>query len=99
SERHARALLSVDVKQQDEYLDKILKKNLTVAETEKMIKKDHMPKEEHNKPMLKGVTRNVKIAINTIKQAITMVNRTGVSLDVKENESEDDYTITIRFSK
>ncbi|MEG0289920.1 MAG: nucleoid occlusion protein [Erysipelotrichaceae bacterium] len=99
SERHARALLSVDAKQQDEYLDKILKKNLTVAETEKMIKKDHMPKEEHNKPMLKGVTRNVKIAINTIKQAITMVNRTGVSLDVKENESEDDYTITIRFSK
>ncbi|MEF9921025.1 MAG: nucleoid occlusion protein [Erysipelotrichaceae bacterium] len=99
SERHARALLSVEKQQQDEYLNKIIKKKLTVAETEKMIKKDLNPKDEHNKPLMRGVTRNVKIAINTIKQAITMVSRTGVLMDIKEDESEDDYTISIRFSK
>lgn len=99
SERHARALLSVEVDKQDDYLDKIIKKKLTVAETEKLIKNDQTPKEVHNKPMFKGVTRNVKIAVNTVKQALAMITRTGVDMKVEESESEEDYTITIRFSK
>ena len=49
--------------------------------------------------MLKGVTRNMKIALNTIHQAVKMVERAGVELDWREEESEDDVKVTIRFKK
>lgn len=40
SERHARALLGVDPEKQQDYLDKILKKGLSVSQTEKMVRAD-----------------------------------------------------------
>lgn len=97
SERHARALLSVESDKQQDFLDKILKKGLSVSQTEKLIKKEK--KEPVKKAFLKGITRNTKIAINTIRQAVAMVERTGVDVEVKEQESDEDVVITIRFSK
>lgn len=99
SERHARALLSVEGKEQQVVLDKILKKGLTVAQTEKMIQEQKHETEKPGKPLLKGVTRNVKIAINTMHQAIMMVKRSGVEPQVSEEESNEEYVITIRFPK
>lgn len=100
SERHARALLSIDVPKQQDFLDKILKKNLSVSQTEKLIKEelsDH--KDKKKKIMLKGVTRNVKIALNTINQAVKMVKKTGIDVSTSEEESEDYVTISIRVRK
>ena len=79
TERHARALLGLDEEHQKKVLKKIVKKNLTVAQTEKMLKEDALPKEEKGKTkvMLKGVSRNLKIAINTIHQAVAMAQRAG----------------------
>lgn len=99
SERHARALLSVEGEKQQEVLEKIIKKGLTVAQTEKMIKEDKQEKAHPGKPLLKGVTRNVKIAINTIHQAVMMVKRSGLEPQVSETETNEDYVITIRFPK
>lgn len=100
SERHARALLGVDEVKQEEFLNKIIKKGLTVSQTEKLVKAEKEVKTpSQKKPVLKGVTRSVKIAVNTIKQAIAMVQRTGVEMNVSESESDDDLTITIRFTK
>lgn len=99
SERHARALLSVEGDKQQEVLDKIIKKGLTVAQTEKMIKEDKHEKTHPGKPLLKGVTRNLKIAINTIHQAVMMVKRSGVEPQVSEDETNEEYIITIRFPK
>lgn len=98
SERHARALLSVEEGKQQEYLDKIVKKGLSVSQTEKLVKES---KEGNSKKkvMLKGITRNIKIALNTIHQAVKMVEKTGIDLDVKEEESEDFVTLTIRIKK
>ena len=85
-------------KQQD-YLDRILKKGLSVSQTEKMIKADQEKTEPKKKQLLKGITRNMKIALNTIHQAVKMVEHAGVDLDMKEEESEDYVTVIIRFQK
>ncbi|MGX8833424.1 ParB/RepB/Spo0J family partition protein [Amedibacillus sp. YH-ame6] len=99
TERHARALLSLDGEKQQKALDKIVKKGLTVAQTEKMIKEESQPKDDKKKVMLKGISKNIKIAINTIHQAAAMIKRAGTEVDVTQVEYEDDVIITIRIPK
>lgn len=99
TERHARALLGLDEDKQKKALKKIVKKSLTVAQTEKMLKQDALPKEEKRKVMLKGISKNLKIAINTIHQAVKMVERAGNTAEIQEQETEDDVIITIRLPK
>ena len=79
SERHARALIGLDEEKQHDALEKIVKKGMTVAQTEKMLKEQAQPKKEKKKVMLKGISKNIKIAINTIHQAVSMVNRAGTA--------------------
>lgn len=97
SERHARALLGVDQVKQQDFLDKIIKKGLSVSQTEKLVKEDKV--KNVKKPVLKGVTRSMRIAMNTIHQAVNMVKRTGVEVIVNEEETQDDVIITLRFPK
>ena len=99
TERHARALLGLDEDKQKKALKKIVNKSLTVAQTEKMLKQAALPKEEKRKVMLKGISKNLKIAINTIHQAVKMVERAGVTAQIQEQETEDDVIITIRLPK
>ena len=99
SERHARALLGADAQKQQDYLDKILKKGLSVSQTERMIKADQNEGEPKKRLLLKGVTRNMKIALNTIHQAVKMVEKTGVDIQMKEAESDDEVIVTLRFHK
>lgn len=99
SERHARALIGLDEAKQHDALNKIVKKGMTVAQTEKMLKEQAQPKKEKKKVMLKGISKNIKIAINTIHQAVSMVNRAGTAADISEEEHEDEVIITIRIPK
>lgn len=99
SERHARALIGLDEAKQHDALNKIVKKGMTVAQTEKMLKEQAQPKKEKKKVMLKGISKNIKIAINTIHQAVSMVNRAGTAAAISEEEHEDEVIITIRIPK
>ena len=99
SERHARALIGLDEEKQHDALNKIVKKGMTVAQTEKMLKEQAQPKKEKKKVMLKGISKNIKIAINTIHQAVSMVNRAGTAAAISEEEHEDEVIITIRIPK
>ena len=99
SERHARALIGLDEEKQHDALNTIVKKGMTVAQTEKMLKEQAQPKKEKKKVMLKGISKNIKIAINTIHQAVSMVNRAGTAADISEEEHEDEVIITIRIPK
>ena len=47
----------------------------------------------------KTISRNVKIALNTLQQAIGMIEKTGTSLQPKTEDLEDEYVITIRIHK
>lgn len=99
SERHARALVGLDDKKQQKALNKIVKKGLTVAQTERMLKQEAKGKDEKKKVMLKGISKSIKIAINTIHQAVSMVNRTGCEAEISQEEREEDVLITIRIPK
>ena len=94
TERHARSLVGMDEKKQQEMLDKIVKKGLNVSQTENLIKQ-----EKKEKVKLKGFTREIKIALNTVRQAYAMIQRAGIKADLSEYEDEDGYTMTIHFPK
>ena len=100
TERHARAMLSLNEEKQQEVLREVLKKKLTVADTERLIKKEPKPKKKKaSADVKKTISRNVKIALNTLQQAIGMIEKTGTSLQQETEDLEDEYVITIRIHK
>lgn len=94
TERHARSLLGMDVEKQQEMLDKIVAKGLNVTQTENLIKQ-----EKKEKAKVKGFTREIRIALNTLRQAYSMIQRTGIQVTLKEKEDEDGVTMTFHFPK
>lgn len=95
SERHARAMLSLDKEEQNKVLDKVIKDNLTVSETEKLIK----PKKIKPKTTTKGYSRNVQIGINTIKRAVEMVEKSGLNINMSESDEGNEVKIVIKIIK
>ena len=94
TERHARSLIGESKEKQEEILEKIVKKGLTVSQTEKLVKE-----EKKDKKKKKGFTRDIKIAVNTIRQAFDMIKKFNIKANLKEVEDEDGYTMTIHFPK
>ncbi|WP_431802168.1 nucleoid occlusion protein [Halobacillus andaensis] len=100
TERHARALIAVkDEEKQEKLLQEIIEKQLNVKQTEDRINKinDSTPKKK--KPKLKGVNKDMRIAMNTIRQSLDMVTDTGVDLETNEEDHEDYYQFTIKIPK
>ncbi len=98
TERHARALLSMtSPKKQLNMLDRIIKNDLNVRQTEEYIKCKKTPKV--SKSTHHGISQHIKIAINTIKQAVSMIEKTGVSLNLDEQDHDEYYTMTIKIKK
>ena len=54
---------------------------------------------EEKKPKTKGITRNVRIAINTINQAVEMITKTGIPVNVQQEEDETEVRMILRFPK
>ena len=49
--------------------------------------------------MLKGLPRNIKIGLNTIEQAVTMIQKSGIDVRSDVMENEDEVIVTLRFPK
>ncbi|QAS52878.1 nucleoid occlusion protein [Halobacillus litoralis] len=100
TERHARALIGLkDPQLQETILTEIIEKQLNVKQTEERIAKLSDPKPKKKKPTLKGVNKDMRIAMNTIRQSLNMVTDTGVDLETNEEDHEDYYQITIKIPK
>lgn len=102
TERHARALIKLkDEEQQLLVLKEVLEEEWNVKQTEERIAKINEPKEEKRKPKpkLKGINKDVRIAMNTIRQSLNMVSDTGVDVESDEQELDDYYQITIKIPK
>ncbi|MBC1475071.1 nucleoid occlusion protein [Listeria grandensis] len=101
SERHARSLLVLETEeQQQDVLAKIIENKWNVKETEQHIETlITKPKPKKIKPKRQAISRDVRIAVNTIKQSITMVQDNGMDLKMEEEESDDYYQITIQIPK
>lgn len=103
TERHARALIKInDPEKQVKVLQEILDHDLNVKQTEERIMKLQNPDETEKKKKrnkLKGFNKDVRIAMNTIRQSLTMVSDTGVDVESDEKELDDYYQITIKIPK
>ena len=99
TERHARALLALPKEKQEQAMETIVKKGLTVAQSEKMIRKEASPKPKRQKKVFKGLSRNIKIGLNTIDQAVAMIEKSGIQIHRDMTEDEDEVVVTLRFPK
>lgn len=95
SERHARALIGVETEKAEAILDKVLNEKLNVKETESLINKPKRKK----KPVIRGYSNNIRIGINTVKEALSLVGKTGITVKEEIVETEDEVVMTIRFPK
>lgn len=102
TERHARALITLkDLDDQLLVLEKIIQEELNVKQTEQLIESILHPKEEEPKKrvQLKGINRDIRIALNTIRQSLHMVTETGLDIESEEEDLDDFYQITIKIPK
>lgn len=93
TERHARALLNVPEDKLKEVYETIVERNYTVSKTEEYIK------ELSSKHKRKGVSNNLKIGVNTLKQAYDLCRASGIDADWQVTEYEDKVKIVIKMKK
>lgn len=104
SERHARALMPIkDEEVQISIFKETLEQNFNVKQLEKRVEeylnppvKDDSKKE---KPKRKAVSRDVRIALNTLRQTFAMVAKSGIRMETEEEELEEYYQITVKIPK
>lgn len=100
TERHARALIPLkDSEKQVKLLQEIIEKNLNVKQTEDRVEKLLNETREQPKPKRKAFSKDMRIAVNTIRQSLSMVSDSGINLDSQEEEFEEFYQFTIKIPK
>ncbi|SHF32146.1 chromosome partitioning protein, ParB family [Caldanaerobius fijiensis DSM 17918] len=104
TERHARALLRLhDDKIQLKVLKQVVKKKLNVKETEDLINRvldslENREKVEKKRKFIKAL-KDVRIYINTIKQAVNLMNKSGVKAVLNQVEGDDYVEFIVRISR
>ncbi|MGN7385964.1 nucleoid occlusion protein [Sporosarcina sp. SAFN-015] len=104
SERHARALISVkDAELQHKLFKMAIEEQLNVKQLEDRIQQALNPvEEEKGKKQVvkrKSVSKDVRIALNTIRQSLALVTKSGIDVKTEEEDTEDFYTITVKIPK
>lgn len=100
TERHARSLIPLkNPELQVQVLAEIIERSLNVKQTEERVVKLLSQNEEKPKPKRKAFSKDMRIAVNTIRQSLTMVSDSGINLDSEEEEFEEFYQFTIRIPK
>ena len=64
-----------------------------------MIRKEASPKPKRQKKVFKGLSRNIKIGLNTIDQAVAMIEKSGIQIHREMTEDEDEVVVTLHFPK
>lgn len=100
SERHARALLKLpDEQSQLQIVKKMIEEGLNVSQSEKLIhklvSKDKKKKTQEDKPIVKRYLKDIRLFTNTIKQAVDMVQTSGLDVDYQIKQTESSYEISI----
>ncbi len=99
SERHGRALLSVDATEQKKMLAQIIDEEMTVSATEKKIKSRVKKRSNKSRVSKMVVSKDFKLAQNTIKQAVSLIEKTGANVDYQEVIAEDEVQFVIKVTK
>ncbi|AIY06978.1 chromosome partitioning protein [Planococcus sp. PAMC 21323] len=100
TERHARALLQVkDAEQQKKLFDETIEESLNVKQLEAKVIKLLSTEPKKPKARKKAFSRDMRIAMNTIKESLSMVSKSGIDLTTEEEEHEEYYQITVKIPK
>lgn len=102
SERHGRALLKIeDDEIQYKVLEKIIKKDLNVSSTEKLIKSivEDLNKEKINNRQNIRNFINYRIYVNTIKNAYKEIIKTGIDAEFEQNDNDEFIEIKVKIPK
>ncbi len=102
TERHARALLRLPCdKQQLEIMETVLAGNLNVAQTDELV--DEVTKEASPHPPVKRqrvrVFKDLRIFLNSFRQVVAALRRTGVEAVMEEDEDERCWRIQVSIAK
>lgn len=96
SERHGRAMSGLEKGQQIYVLNEVAANHLSVKETEKLVKSLREKAEgKPGKKRVRGVVKDVRIAINTVKGAVDMVQKNGVDVVMHEEDNAEFHRIII----
>jgi len=102
TERHARALLKLPDKElQLRFLTMIIEQSLTVRETdEKVIEYLQGDKKKPKKKRkTQIISKDIRIATNTIRRSLDLIEKTGINVQSEEEDLGDYYQITIKVKK
>lgn len=103
TERHARALITIkDEEVQIKLVQLVIENDWNVRQLEQYIeelKAEPQEKKKTEKPKRKGISKDIRIALNTIKQSLTMVQKSGIQLKTEEEDTEEYYQITVKIPK
>jgi len=94
--RHGRALLALSSDQQKQALEQILSDKLNVKQTEELVAKLlEGPAKPKEKRKVFRMSQDMRVQINTIKEAVKLAKQSGIKVKVAEQKGEDEYSITI----
>ncbi len=100
TERHARALLTLNSeKEQLDTIKEISERELTVSQAEKRIAKIKEQQRTKTRKRAKPIIRDMRIVLNTIREAIAMIQSSGLYPEVDETIEEDYLEIKIKLTK
>ncbi|WP_347548209.1 nucleoid occlusion protein [Pseudalkalibacillus hwajinpoensis] len=100
TERHARALIPLkNPENQVKVLAEVLEKQWNVKQTEERVVRMLEGTVPKPKPRKKSVSKDMRLAVNTIRQSLDMVTETGLMIDTDEEDHDEYYQFTIRIPK
>lgn len=104
SERHARALLSLnDETKMQEVFATILEKRLTVRETEEYIKRSLKEKDEKKRDKDDGrlikIFKDLRLSLNSIKNTVKEIEEAGYDVQMEEVEHQEFIEVKIKLGK
>lgn len=101
TERHARALLALDDAQmQESMLKEIIEKGLNVKQTEKRVQQLREQQRGNKKRKKRSaISRDTRLALNTIRQSVDMIAKTGFEVSTDEKEFDNYIQFVIKIPK
>lgn len=103
TERHARALLTLkEPDLQLNALEEIKANQYNVKTLESRVKEILQPQAvKQPKPAArrKAVSKDIRIAVNTLKQSLTLMKKSGIEVQTEETDAEQFYTVTVKILK
>ena len=95
-------LKNQELQEQIALLSSIVEKKLTVKETERLVKQQLAEKnksQEQPKKRIRKISKDLRLALNTINKSVDLIKETGMPLEAKEEDLGDVYRITIEIKK